>query len=137
VLNLNAGSLGYLRREQLEWLEQYLRNVSSSTPIVVSPNTFVVCVSGVWLGYRRQTLRKFEGGVSFHTALSTAFPQPAPGTPGASPGPITVPVDHLRSVLGITDVSVVRGQDALAVTDLTLAETGAAMMHPTEMESRQ
>jgi hypothetical protein len=102
-----------------------------------SPNTFVVRVSGVWLGYRLQTLRKFEGGVSFHTALSTAFPQPAPGTPGASPGPITLRVDHLRSVLGITDVSVVRGQDALAVTDLTLAETGAAMMYPTEMESRQ
>lgn len=102
-----------------------------------SPNTFVVRVSGVWLGYRRQTLRKFEGGVGFHTALSSAFPQPAPGTPGASPGPITVPVDHLRSVLGITDVSVVRGQDALAVTDLTFAETGAAMVHPTEMESRQ
>jgi len=35
VLNLKAGGLGLLGREQLEWLEDDLRGLSASTPIVV------------------------------------------------------------------------------------------------------
>jgi 3',5'-cyclic-AMP phosphodiesterase len=75
-------------------------------------------------------MQKVEGNVTFHTAMSTAFPQPAPGT-AASPGPMKVPDDRLRSVLGITDVNFVRGKHTLAVVDSTLAEGPAA---PISME---
>jgi len=64
-------------------------------------------------------MQKVEGNVTFHTACSTAFPQPAPGK-ADSPGPMKVPAEQLRSVLGITDVNYVRGQNALAVVDSTL-----------------
>ena len=53
------------------------------------------------------------------TAASTAFPQPQPGK-ADSPGPMKVPAEQLRTILGITDVSYVRGQHALAVVDSTL-----------------
>lgn len=151
VLNLKAGGLGSLGQEQLEWLEDDLRGVSSSTPIVVFAHIPLWPVYPEWgwgtddsataLGYLKrfgsvtvlnghihQTMRKVEGNVTFHTALSTAFPQPAPGTPGTSPGPMKVPADRLRSVLGITNVNMVRGRHALAVTDSTLAEKGMAGM---------
>src|SRR5258708_35025826 len=72
-------------------------------------------------GHIHQTMRKVEGNVTFHPAASTAFPQPQPGK-ADSPGPMRVPAEHLRSVLGITDVHYVRGQHALAVVDSTLAE---------------
>jgi 3',5'-cyclic-AMP phosphodiesterase len=72
-------------------------------------------------GHIHQTLQKVEGNVTFHTAMSTAFPQPHPGT-APSPGPLKVPADQLRSLLGITDVTYVQGQQALAVVDSTLSE---------------
>jgi 3',5'-cyclic-AMP phosphodiesterase len=71
-------------------------------------------------GHIHQTMQKVEGNVTFHTAASTAFPQPAPGA-APSPGPMKVPEEQLRSVLGITDVNVVRGKQALAVVDSSLA----------------
>ena len=56
---------------------------------------------------------------TFHTAASNAFPQPKPG--GApSPGPMKVPAEKLRSLLGVTDVNYAPGQHALAVTDSML-----------------
>ncbi|HTZ69725.1 MAG TPA: hypothetical protein VMB71_03655, partial [Acetobacteraceae bacterium] len=62
-----------------------------------------------------------EGNVSFHTARSTAFPQPAPGA-APSPGPIKdFPPDKLRTVLGVTHVREIRGREMLAVTDTVLA----------------
>jgi hypothetical protein len=64
-------------------------------------------------------MQKVEGNVTFHTAASTAFPQPHPGAP-EGPGPLKVPADQLRNVLGITDVNYVRGKHALAVTDSNL-----------------
>jgi hypothetical protein len=64
-------------------------------------------------------MQKIEGNVTFHTACSTAFPQPKPGE-AASPGPMKVPAEQLRNLLGITDVNYVRGQHALAVVDSTL-----------------
>jgi Icc protein len=70
-------------------------------------------------GHIHQTMQKIEGNVTFHTATSTAFPQPHPGT-APSPGPMKVPADQLKSLLGITDVNYVRGQHALAVVDSTL-----------------
>ena len=71
-------------------------------------------------GHIHQIMQKVEGHVAFHTALSTAFPQPAPGT-AASPGPIKdVPAGKLRSMLGVTRVSHVQGKDALAIIDTPL-----------------
>lgn len=99
VMNLKAGGLGNLGNEQLEWME---------TGSVTVLN-----------GHIHQTMQKVEGNVTFHTAMSTAFPQPKPGQ-APSPGPMKVPDDELRSVLGITDVNFVKGSHPLAVTDQTL-----------------
>ena len=67
-------------------------------------------------------MQKVEGKVTFHTAMSTAFPQPAPGT-APSAGPMKVPDDKLRGLLGITDVNAIHGKHSLAIIDSTLAET--------------
>ena len=58
-------------------------------------------------GHIHQIMQKVEGNVTFHTAMSTAFPQPQPGK-ADSPGPMKVPAEQLRSLLGITDVNYVR-----------------------------
>jgi 3',5'-cyclic-AMP phosphodiesterase len=104
VMNLKAGGLGTLGAEQLEWLENDLKKRSKST----------------LNGHIHQIMQKVEGNVTFHTAASTAFPQPAPGK-ADSPGPMKVPAEQLRKVLGITDVQFVRGKNALAVVDSNLA----------------
>ncbi|HEY2353094.1 MAG TPA: metallophosphoesterase [Candidatus Acidoferrum sp.] len=142
VLNLKAGGLGTLGHEQLEWLEGDVKHLKASTPIVVFAHIPLWSVYPEWgwgtddsaqaLGYLKkfgsvtvlnghihQTMQKVEGNVMFHTAASTAFPQPAPGT-APSPGPMKVPAEQLRSVLGITEVKMVRGQHALAVVDSSL-----------------
>jgi len=72
-------------------------------------------------GHIHQVVQKVEGNVAFHTAMAIAFPQPAPGS-APNPGPMVVPAGKLQSVLGITNVKVVRGQSPLAVVDHTLAE---------------
>jgi Icc protein len=143
VMNLKAGGLGTLGPEQLEWLEDDVKHLKSSTPIVVFAHIPLWSVYPEWgwgtedsaqalaylkkfgsvtvlNGHIHQTLQKVEGTVTFHTAASTAFPQPQPGK-ADSPGPMKVPAEQLRSVLGITDVNYVQGQHALAVVDSTLA----------------
>ena len=67
-----------------------------------------------------RSLQKVEGNVTFHTARSTAFPQPAPGT-APSAGPMVVPAGQLRSVLGITEVKYIPKRGHLAVVDSSLA----------------
>jgi 3',5'-cyclic AMP phosphodiesterase CpdA len=142
VGNLKAGGLGSLGQEQLEWMEKDVKHLSKSTPIVVFAHIPLWAVYPEWgwgtedsaqaLGYLKkfgsvtvlnghihQTMQKVEGNVTFHTACSTAFPQPKPGT-APSPGPMKVPAEELRGLLGITDVNYVRGSHALAVTDSTL-----------------
>jgi len=143
VMNLKAGGLGSLGNEQLEWLEKDVKPLSKSTPIVVFAHIPLWNVYPEWgwgtddsaqaLGYLKkfgsvtvlnghihQTMQKIEGNVTFHTAMSTAFPQPAPGS-APSPGPMKVADEKLRSVLGITDVNFVQGKHALAVTDQALS----------------
>ena len=143
VMNLKAGGLGTLGHDQLEWLEKDVKHLKSSTPIVVFAHIPLWTVYQDWgwgtedsaqalaylkkfgsvtvlNGHIHQTMQKVEGNVTFHTACSTAFPQPKPGE-APSPGPMKVPAEQLRSVLGITDVNYVRGQHALAVVDSTLA----------------
>jgi 3',5'-cyclic AMP phosphodiesterase CpdA len=142
VLNLKAGGLGTLGAEQLEWMENDVKHLKSSTPIVVFAHIPLWTIYPDWgwgtedsaqalaylkkfgsvtvlNGHIHQTMQKVEGNVTFHTAASTAFPQPQPGK-AESPGPMKVPAEQLKSVLGITDVNYVRGQHALAVVDLTL-----------------
>src|SRR5271154_370796 len=142
VMNLKAGGLGTLGHEQLEWLDKDVKRLKSSTPIVVFAHIPLWAVYPEWgwgtedsaqalsylkkfgsvtvlNGHIHQTMQKVEGNVTFHTATSTAFPQPAPGK-ADSPGPMKVPAEQLRSVLGITDVNVVRGQLPLAIVDSTL-----------------
>jgi hypothetical protein len=70
-------------------------------------------------GHIHQVMQKTEGNVTFHTACSTAFPQPKPGS-APSPGPMKVPAEQLRAVLGITDVHYKKGQRTLAIMDSSL-----------------
>ncbi len=143
VLNFKAGGLGSLGHEQLEWLEKDVAGLGSSTPVVVFAHVPLWAVYPTWgwvtedasqaLGYLKrfgsvtvlnghihQVLQKVEGSVTFHTAMSTAFPQPAPGA-GPGPGPLKVPVEQLRGLLGVREVSYVAGTRRLAVVDSTLA----------------
>jgi hypothetical protein len=66
-------------------------------------------------------MQKVEGNVTFHTAMSTAFPQPAPGS-APSPGPMKVPAEQLRQVLGVAQVRFVGKPQNLAIVDQALAE---------------
>ena len=143
VLDFKAGKLGSLGADQLEWLERDVAPLGSSTPIVVYAHVPLWAVYPQWgwvtddgaqaLSYLRrfgsvtvlnghihQILQKVEGGVTFHTARSTAFPQPAPGA-GPGPGPMTVPAGELRGMLGVREVRYVPGREPLAVVDTTLA----------------
>ncbi|MGB8541471.1 MAG: metallophosphoesterase [Candidatus Acidiferrales bacterium] len=142
VLNLKAGGLGNLGHDQLEWLEKDVANLKSSTPIVVFAHIPLWAVYPQWgwgtddseqalsymkrfgsvtvlNGHIHQTMQKIEGNIAFHTACSTAFPQPQPGQ-ADSPGPMKVPAEKLRSLLGITDVNFVRGKHTLAIVDSSL-----------------
>ena len=135
--------LGQLGAEQLEWLQRDLAGRSASQPIVVFAHVPLWTVSAEWgwgtadgeqavallrrfgsvtvlNGHIHQVMQKVEGTVAFHTARSTAFPQPAPGTAPA-PGPIKdVPAGRLRGMLGITRVTRVAGTAPLAVVDPVL-----------------
>ncbi len=143
VANLKAGGAGQLGREQIEWLAKDLAGRPSSTPIVVAAHIPLWTVYADWgwgtddatealrhlrrfgsvtilNGHIHQIVRKVEGHMSFHTARSTAFPQPAPGT-APSPGPMQVPAGQLRAVLGITTLDLHVSPNSLALTDTTLA----------------
>jgi len=142
VMNLKAGGLGTLGHDQLEWLEEDVRHLKSSTPIIVFAHIPLWSVYPEWgwgtddgaqalsylkkfgsvsvlNGHIHQVMQKVEGNVTFHTAMSTAFPQPAPGS-APSPGPMKVADDKLRTVLGVTDVNFVRGKHTLAIVDTPL-----------------
>jgi Icc protein len=142
VVNLKAGGLGTLGGEQLEWLKKDVAHLTSSTPIVVFAHIPLWSVYPEWgwgtddsaralsylkrfgsvsvlNGHIHQVMRKVEGHVTFHTAMSTAFPQPAPGT-ALSPGPMTVPDDRLRTLLGLSRVSFHDVNHPIAITDVPL-----------------
>jgi len=135
--------LGKLGADQIQWLEADLKGQPASRPIVVFAHIPLWSVYPDWgwgtedsaqvlaalkrfgsvtvlNGHIHQVMQKVEGSVTFHTAMSTAFPQPAPGM-AKGPGPMKVDDDKLRSVLGITDVKAVMKQHSLAVVDSTLA----------------
>jgi 3',5'-cyclic-AMP phosphodiesterase len=143
VVGLKAGGLGSLGAEQIAWLKKDLAGLSPSTPIVLFAHVPLWTVYPEWgwgtddseqalalvkrfgsvtvlNGHIHQIMQKVEGHVSFHTAMSTAFPQPAPGT-APSPGPMKVEPERLKSVLGITSATFIPGRHQLAVVDSTLS----------------
>ncbi len=143
VFDLKAGGMGNLGEEQLAWLADDLRAKTASTPIVVFAHVPLWTIAPEWgwgtqdaaealrllarfgsvtvlNGHIHQLMQKVEGHVTFHTARSTAFPQPAPGT-APSPGPKLVPPSELHGLLGITSVAVKRGQAQLAIANSSLA----------------
>jgi len=143
VIDLQPGGFGRLGSNQLEWLERDLEGRSASQPVVVFAHMPLFALYPRWgwgtddaeqamrylrrfgsvtvlNGHVHQIAQKVEGNLSFYTARSTAFPQPAPGT-ASSPGPLNVGADRLRSMLGLRNVSVTAGSGAVALTDTTLA----------------
>ena len=142
VKNLKAGGMGNLGADQLAWLADDLKGKTPSTPVVVFAHIPLWVVYEQWgwgtddgaqalgllkrfgsvtvlNGHIHQVMQKVEGNVAFHTARSTAFPQPTPGS-APSPGPMKVPDDKLRSVLGIASVTFKRGDQRLAIIDTPL-----------------
>jgi 3',5'-cyclic AMP phosphodiesterase CpdA len=143
VVDLKAGGMGNLGADQLAWLADDLAGKSASTPIVVFAHIPLWTIAPEWgwgtqdsaqalallarfgsvtvlNGHIHQLMQKVEGNVTFHTARSTAFPQPAPGTAPA-PGPMLVPPGELRGLLGVRSVVFQQGVKELAVTDTSLA----------------
>ena len=70
-------------------------------------------------GHIHQVMQKVEGNVTFHTARSTAFPQPAPGA-APSPGPMKVEDAKLRSMLGVASINFKQNSQPLAIIDTPL-----------------
>ena len=144
VVNLKAGGLGTLGDEQLEWLERDVKGLSSSMPIVVFAHIPLWSVYPEWgwgtddsaralsyvkrfgsvsvlNGHIHQVMQKVEGNVTFHTAMSTAFPQPAPGS-APSPGPMKVEADRLKKILGLARMSFHDVNHPIAITDVPLED---------------
>ena len=145
VMNFQPGSQPSLGADQLMWLKDDLRALRKSTPIVVYSHVPLWTVYEPWgwgtldgpialkmlapfgsvtvlNGHIHQIVQKVEGHMTFHSARSTAYPQPVAGTADA-PGPMTVPAEQLRSYLGITTVDGRAGHHDLALTDYTLADS--------------
>jgi 3',5'-cyclic AMP phosphodiesterase CpdA len=143
VLQFKAGGLGTLGADQIAWVTQDLKSRSSSTPIVVFAHMPLWTIYEPWgwgtgdagqvmeqlkrfgsvsvlNGHIHQIISRVEGNMTFHTARSTSYPQPAAGE-GSGPGPLKVPADQLPRMLGITSVSEVKHPRSLALRDTTLA----------------
>jgi hypothetical protein len=143
VLQFKPGGLGTLGAEQLAWVAADLKGRSASTPVVVFAHMPLWTIYEPWgwgtgdadqlmeplrrfgsvtvlNGHIHQIVQKVEGHVTFHTARSTAYPQPVAGA-GTGPGPLKVPSDQLPQMLGVTSVTVVRHPQSLALNDTTLA----------------
>jgi 3',5'-cyclic AMP phosphodiesterase CpdA len=144
AVNVKPGGLGTLGAEQLDWLKKDVAGLTDSTAVVVFAHVPLWTVYEKWgwgtqdsaqalallkrfgsvtvlNGHIHQAMQKIEGKMTFHTACSTAFPQPAPGK-AASPGPLKdVPAEKLRSMLGLSAVSYTATKNSLAIVDPTLA----------------
>jgi 3',5'-cyclic AMP phosphodiesterase CpdA len=143
VLQFKPGGLGTLGSDQLAWVKADLRGRSASTPIVVFAHMPLWTIYEQWgwgtgdadqlmselrrfgsvtvlNGHIHQIVQKVEGNITFHTARSTAYPQPGPGV-GNGPGPLKVETDQLARMLGITSVALRKHPAALALNDTTLA----------------
>jgi hypothetical protein len=143
VLQFKPGGLGTLGPEQLAWVANDLKGRSASTPIVVFAHMPLWTIYEPWgwgtgdapqlmeqlrrfgsvtvlNGHIHQIVQKVEGNVTFHTARSTAYPQPAAGE-AAGPGPLKVPTGQLPAMLGVSSASLVNHPRALRLDDKTIA----------------
>jgi 3',5'-cyclic AMP phosphodiesterase CpdA len=143
VLQAKDGGAGYLGPEQIAWAKKDLGSRGSSTPVVVFAHMPLWNIYEPWgwrtsdsdellselrrfgsvtvlNGHIRQIVQKVEGNITFHTARSTAYPQPAPGE-GPGPGPLKVPAEELAHRLGMTSVSVRAHPRSLVLNDAALA----------------
>jgi len=141
VMDFKPGGLGLLGDDQIAWLEDDLRGRSSSQPIVVFAHMPLWTIYAPWgwgtgdadramaklarfgsvtvlNGHIHQIVQRTEGHIFFHTARSTAFPQPAAGD-GPGPGPLKVPSHKLANMLGFTSLTIQRHRAALH--DMALA----------------
>ena len=137
-------AMGKLGDDQLNWLQADLAAQSASTPIVVFAHIPLWMVYPEWgwgtpdaaealthlkrfgsvtvlNGHIHQVVQKVEGNVAFHTARSTAFPQPAPGS-APHAGPVTVPAGELGRALGVAEVKYIARNSHLAIVDSSLGE---------------
>jgi len=140
VLTYKGEGMGALGVEQLTWLERDLAPLSASTPVIVYAHVPLWSVYPTWgwvtedgeqalkllrrfgsvtvlNGHIHQIVQKVEGSIAFHTARSTAFPQPAPG---AAPSPGPMKVDQVARMLGVREVRYVERPGPLAVVDTAL-----------------
>ena len=147
VLTYKAGVGGALGAEQLQWLRRDLERLGSSTPVVAFTHVPLWAVYPSWgwttadgaeaigllrrfgsvtvlNGHIHQVLQKVEGTVTFHSARSTAYPQPAPGA-APTPGPLTVEASALRQRLGVREVRYTEAAAPLAVVERPLASAGS------------
>ena len=143
VMHFKAGGLGALGPDQLAWLEHDLKTRSASTPIVVFAHMPLWTIYQPWgwgtddaaqafahlkrfgsvtvlNGHIHQIVQKVEGHITFHTARSSAYPQPKAGE-GPGPGPLTVPPDALPKMLGLTSVTIAPHPGVVAINDQTIA----------------
>jgi 3',5'-cyclic AMP phosphodiesterase CpdA len=143
VLEFKPGGLGALGEAQLAWVRDDLRARSASTPIVVFAHMPLWTIYEPWgwgtgdsgalmselrrfgsvtvlNGHIHQIVQKVEGNITFHTARSTAYPQPLAGI-GEGPGPLKVAAEELPKMLGLTSLSERRHPRTLAFDDATLA----------------
>jgi 3',5'-cyclic AMP phosphodiesterase CpdA len=143
VMGKTELGMGNLGQDQLDWLKKDIASLSNSAPIVVFAHVPLWEIYPQWgwgttdgaqalgmlkrfgsvtvlNGHIHQQVQKIEGNMTFHTARSVAFPQPAPGT-APKPGPMVVPADHLRNMLGLTSVKYTEVDHHLAIIDSTLA----------------
>jgi 3',5'-cyclic-AMP phosphodiesterase len=143
VLHTAPDGQWLLGADQINWLAKDLAGVSSSTPIVVFAHVPLWTIYAPWgwgtadapaamallrrfgsvtilNGHIHQIVQKVEGDLQFHTARSTAFPQPVPGT-AKFPGPmLKIPAGDVGRYLGITTASARRTSSSLALLDRTL-----------------
>ena len=143
VMQFKAGGLASLGDDQLGWLKDDLSGRSASQPIVLFAHMPMWSIYEPWgwgssdsgqvlalvsrfgsvtvlNGHIHQIVSKVEGHVTFHTARSTAYPQPAAGV-GPGPGPLSVPHDQLPRMLGVTSVARAPLHQPLRLTDTALA----------------
>jgi 3',5'-cyclic AMP phosphodiesterase CpdA len=145
VMNFKAGGLGNLGQEQIAWLEKDVKGLSASTPIVIFAHMPLWTIYSEWgwgtgdaaqalsyvkrfgsvtvlNGHIHQIVQKVEGNITFQTARSTAYPQPEAGKAKA-PGPLTVPADQLKQMLGLRAVNHEEGTHPLSISDTMLANS--------------
>jgi 3',5'-cyclic AMP phosphodiesterase CpdA len=141
VMNFKPNGLGALGEDQLAWLKDDLAGRSASQPVVVFAHMPLWTIYEPWgwgtgdgeqiaallrrfgsvtvlNGHIHQIVQKVEGNILFHTARSTAYPQPMAGS-GPGPGPLVVPPTELPGMLGVT-MAVADRKRRLSLTDATL-----------------